>query len=243
MKMWGFISALTVLAMLISASAALVLALLAVWRSRHRPQSNPSPESPFAPNCLSLWPEWWLAIKTRNQFAVQAALDLHNPRTCSWLEGFTEADQLFVAPPVRGWILVTGAGAPSPTEDVDACFRFVVGLSRKLGEVQFFSASRVLHHHAWVKARKGRIIRAYAWAGSTLWCQGSLTSAEKDLHLLCLEYGQPAPWTGAGPAETMARNTEKVALLAARWGLDPASVQQHFPRNERGIAGKSAHRY
>ena len=70
---------------------------------------------------------------------------------------------------------------PDPAVDVDACFRFVVDLSRKLGQVQFFSASRILHHHAWVRVEGGRVVRAYAWAGETLWSQGLRTPAEKEL--------------------------------------------------------------
>src|SRR5438128_6883782 len=97
-------------------------------------------------------PASWLAIKSRNLLAVQSALGLHNPKPCSWSEGLAGEQKLFIAPPVNGWILVIGSGLPDPSEDVDACFRFVVDLSRKLGQVQFFSASRILHHHAWVRA-------------------------------------------------------------------------------------------
>ncbi len=193
--------------------------------------------------CIFLWPESWLAIKSRNLFAVQAALSLHNPKPCSWLEGFSSADQLFIAPPVKGWILVTGSGLPAPDEDVDVCFRFVLDLSRKLGQVQLFSANRASHHHAWVKAQNGRVLRAYAWAGVTLWQQGTPTRAERDLALNWLDYGEPLPDNPFDGQEIMAGNVGKVPLLAARWGLDPASVQEHFPLNEHGITGKAAHHY
>lgn len=193
--------------------------------------------------CISLWPESWLAIKSRNLLAVQTALSLHNPKPCSWLEGFSSADKLFIAPPVKGWILVTGRGLPEPSEDVDACFRFILDLSRKLGQVQFFSANRASHHHAWVKAQNGQIERAYAWAGVTLWLQGSSTRAETQLALNWLDYGESSPENASEPQEMMAVNVEKVPLLAACWGLDPASVQEHFPLNEHGIAGKAAQRY
>jgi hypothetical protein len=34
-----------------------------------------------------------------------------------------------------------------------------------------------------------------------------------------------------------------VPLLAARWGLDPARIQEHFLSAEHGITGKPAQRY
>lgn len=199
--------------------------------------------NPAFHNCLSLWPDAWLAVKSRNVFAVQRALSLHKIQPCSWIEGFSSADMLFISPPVKGWILVTGADLPKPRQDVDACFRFVLDLSRKLGQVQFFSANHALHYHAWVKAQNGRIVRAYAWAGTTLWQQGSATRAEMDLDLVCFDYGEPLthrPFEAGGVVDA---NVEKVPLLAARWGLNPALVQEHFPRNEHGVSGQVVHRY
>jgi hypothetical protein len=209
------------------------------WRRRRQRVARPRARS----DCLCLWPECWLAIKSRNASAVQAALSLHNPRPCSWLEGFTSADKLFVAPPVNGWVLVTGTGLPLPSEDVDACYRFVADLSRKVGLVEFFSANRVSLHHAWVRALNGRILRGYAWAGTTLWDQGAPTPEEMELALKCFGYTGALPANAFERSELMAANVQKVVLLAARWGLDPASVQQHFPRNEHGITGEAAHRY
>ncbi len=193
-----------------------------------------------AHGCALLWPEMWLAVKGRNVRAVQAALDLHHPRPCSWLEGLTEADQLFVSPPVKGWILVAGAGLPSPDEDVDSCFRFVLNMSRKLGRVQLFCASTHSHLHAWVKAERGRIVRAYAWSARTLWQQGTPTAYESVLGLKCFGYADGEPGEHLAEAEA---NLPKVRILAGLWGLDPAQIQNHFLRPERGIAGRPAHRY
>lgn len=194
-----------------------------------------------ASDCRVLFPDCWMVVKGRDLLAVQFALSLHKARFCTWMEGLTEADSLFIAPAIKGWILVTGSRLPDPSEDPDACFRFVRDLSRKLGKVQLFSANRSLHHHAWVKAETGRVVRAYAWAGTTVWTQGAPTRAEMDLGLTCFEYAEPLP--DGLPAGTLERNVEKVPLLAARWGLDPARIQEHFLLKEHGVAGKPAHRY
>ena len=57
-----------------------------------------------------LRPACWLAVKSRNVLAVQSALGLRNVKRCSWLEGLAGEEKLFIAPPVKGWILVMGSG-------------------------------------------------------------------------------------------------------------------------------------
>ena len=186
-------------------------------------------------------PGCWLAIKSQNLLAVQNAMGLHNPKPCSWMDGFEE--KLFIAPPVKGWILVFGSGLPEPGDDVDICYRFVLNLSRKLGHVQLFSASRILHHHAWVRAENGRVTRGYAWAGKTLWNQGRKTAAERDLDLKCFDYNETESQCAFGLPEGVAANVDKVPLLAARWSLDPAQVEERFVERGRGVAGEPSRRY
>jgi hypothetical protein len=185
-------------------------------------------------------PARWLAVKAAHPSVVQAALHLNHPTSCSWEEGMAEAreDKLFISPPLAGWILVVGSGLPEPAEDPDRCYHFLTGLSRKLGQVQFFSASRVVHYHCWALLERGRVYRAYAWAGETLWNQGPLTSAERDLEMLCLDYAsEQNPFT---LRESLSANSEKVNQLAARWSIDPGSISPEMWRG-RGIVGALSH--
>ena len=98
---------------------------------------------PDAGRTSFLAPSCWLAIKSRNTHAVQVALGLHNAKPCSWIQGLAGEEKLFIAPPVKGWILVMGSGLQEADADVDVCFRFLLELSRRLGQVQFFSTNRV----------------------------------------------------------------------------------------------------
>ena len=198
-----------------------------------RRERRPQPPL-FAP------PARWLAVKSINPRAVQTALGLHNPRPCTWEEGVTAAEdqKLFISPPVRGWILVLGSNLPDPADDVDKCFRFILGLSRKLGHVQFFSVNRAVNHHAWVLAEAGNVHRAYAWAGRTLWNQGRKTRAEFDLALKCFDYGEGEDRVHFGGIDALASNTERLPLLAARWSLDPTSIDARLLKENQGIAGR-----
>ena len=183
----------------------------------------------------------WLAIKANDPAAVQNVLHLHAPMPCSWEEGLIEARErkLFISPPVGGWILVVGSSLPDPTEDVDECYRFLTSLSRKLGHVQFFSTNRFDNHHAWALIDQGRVFRAYAWAGETLWNQGPMTAAEKDLKLSCFDYA-----TGQSNFErkdSLVLNTERVPQLASRWSLDPSSIDERQFKTGYGITGDLSH--
>jgi hypothetical protein len=181
-------------------------------------------------------PTRWLAVKANSPAVVQAAFHLNRPTSCSWEEGLAEArdDKLFISPPIAGWVLVVGSGLPEPAEDVDFCYRFLTDLSRKLGHIQFFSVSRVVNYHCWALVERGHIYRAYAWAGETLWNQGPLTAAERDLGLVCFNYGsEQNPFA---IREVLTQNTDNVNQLAARWSVDPSTSTP--ATTGRGIVGE-----
>ncbi len=174
---------------------------------------------------------------------VQSALGLSNPHPCTWIQGLSTEKKLFIAPPIHGWILITGCGLPDPSEDVDVCFRFLVNLSRKLGHVQFFSANRILGHHAWVRAESGRIVRAYAWADRTLWNQGVKTQAEISLGLKCFQYLEAPESTLFTQSDLISLNTEKVPQLASQWSIDPAAIDERTLDHACGVAGEPPRLY
>jgi hypothetical protein len=236
----------------VSLAVGTVVALFVLHsRRKRRPQHAPIIAANFEPvyPCVPIRtgslhrPGLWMTIRNRNLHSVQSALGLHNPKPCTWLEGFTGEQGLFISPPVNGWILVVGSDLPDPGEDIDVCFRFLLELSRKLGQVQFFNAHRVLNHHAWVHMEAGRVVRAYAWAGKTLWNQGIKTRAELDLGLKCFRYLEGPERARLGQSDVIATNTDKVPLLAARWSFDPAAVDERILERACGIAGKPSRLY
>lgn len=207
-------------------------------RPVHR-RELPNPERRYTSAMLNV-PSRWLAIKSGNPQLVQAALGLHNPTPCSWEEGLTVSNdqKLFISPPVGGWILVMGSNLPEPGEDVDKCYLLVLELSRKLGQVQFFSINRAVNHHAWVQADQGTVVRAYSWAGRVMWNQGRMTRQEMDLGLKCFGYGEGEDRIDYGKVDPAVVNTERVPLLASRWSLDPTTIDARMLKENQGISGK-----
>jgi hypothetical protein len=177
-------------------------------------------------------PTCWLAIRAASPERVRLALGLNRYAPCSWSEGMTGEHEFFVSPRVNGWVIVTGVAIPTPDDDVDECFRFLLSMSRKLGHVQFFHAEKFLHYHAWARLDDGCVTRAYAWAGEIVWNQGVKTMPEIELGLKCFGYGETCP---PGVARM---NTEKVSRLAARWNFDPAAVDERWLNETSGVAGE-----
>ena len=184
--------------------------------------------SPQRPGC-------WLAIRSASTETVKEALGLNRAAPCSWEEGLAGGHEFFISQRVHGWVIVTGLGLPNPSDDVDACFHFLTALSRKLGHVQYFYASRLMHHHGWARLDEGCVTRAYAWTGETVWNQGTETFPETEIGVKIFAYGEQL--ATILDAET---NFEKVPQLAARWSLDPAEVRLNSARQATGIAGESA---
>jgi hypothetical protein len=196
------------------------------------------PFEQMMPTNLNL-PEQWMAIRTGNVAAVQETLGLSNARRCTWQDGFQIAgvERLFISPPVNGWILVVGPALPAPEEDVDFCFHFLSHISKRLGHVQYFSLKRALGHHCWVRAHTGRIERAYAWFGETLWNQGAYTAEEKLLEMECHPYGRVVEELDQQSMSRLNENTENIGRLAARWSLNPAAVKPEVFTATAGITG------
>jgi len=187
-------------------------------------------------------PNCWVAVRSSNLKTVQNALGLHDVKPCTWAKGLLGGAKVFIAPPVKGWILIIGSGLPDPTDDPDAAFRFLLPLSRRFGQVQCFCANRVVQHHAWVRAEKGKIMRAYAWAGKTLWHQGNITPAERDLDLVCRDYD----WceeTALTSNDAVTVNVEKVPALARRWSIDPGGLDDAFLEQVCGLSGEPSGRF
>jgi hypothetical protein len=86
-------------------------------------------------------------------------------------------------------------------------------------------------------------VRAYAWAGRTIWNQGDRTSVERELGMRCYDYMDALARVTFGQPDAISQNVEKVPQLAARWSLDPAGIDERLLEQGQGIAGEPSRRY
>jgi hypothetical protein len=211
---------------------------------RHFRKQNRATLQSSATTCAAIFeaPSRWLAVRTHNPLSVQQAMGVQHPRACPWGDALSTPfePRLFISPPVQGWVLVMGCDLPDPIADIDECFLFLTRLSQQLGDVQFFARNRAVSHHGWARLDSGKVIRAYMWAGETLWNQGSETKAERDLKMRCLTYADNSDALGVAEREAFALNTDKVVRLAGAWSLDPTAVGADLLETN-GIAGDLLH--
>ena len=181
----------------------------------------------------------WLAIRGEDAHAVVSALGLRDAASSSWSEGLARAydGDVFVTPPVDGWILAVGAalGDALDWERLGPGDDWTTQLSSRLGtEVQLFSTHRGVEWHAWMRANSGVLERAYAYAADdgVVADVGDITEAEDELGCELTgwsdedEYGETEP-----PDES------HVMEVAGRWSVDPTEIEDHYPELGPGWAG------
>jgi hypothetical protein len=207
-------------------------------RARARQQTAQANGLVSSSTPFTLRPAIWLAIRSSNPKAVQAALGMSYSTPCPWTEGISGEHEFFIGPPVNDWIIVTGSGLPHPGHNVDNCFHFLIRVSRALGHVQFFMADPALHHHAWARVQNGVVTRAYAWVNETVWNQGPKSLAEMELNMKCVAYGEDAGMDDGTTEASAAANVEKVPSLAGRWSFNPVTVAEHLQNPGYGVVGK-----
>ena len=88
------------------------------------------------------------------------------------------------------------------------------------------------------RAHTGRIERAYAWCGETLWNQGKATPEESVLGMECHHYGTTVEELDSQQVNHLNRNTANISQLAARWSLNPVALKPDVFAKSAGITGE-----
>lgn len=184
-------------------------------------------------------PLHWVAVQGVSTESIVNALNLQNLNECTWTEGLVDTGQksVFISPRIGNWTLIMGDSLPDPANDIDQCFHFLSDLSNELGHVQYFSANRALGYHGWAKFYQGKSIRAYAWAGQTVWNQGEMSSAELKLGATCHQYLEDEDLSWQEQMDISANNIELIPALAARWSIDPSAIDARKIGHYPGISG------
>lgn len=185
---------------------------------------EPDDPIPFGYKCS------WLAIKSVKSDEIVSALGLVDTRQCNWKQGVGAAykGDVFVSPPIRGWTLVVSFSLPD-LEDMkreDRLIRLVKALSSRFDEVQYFGTHRVVEYHGWIRAKRGEIVRCYAYLGErgeTLRDIGKRTKEENDLGLI---YGE-----SKFPSE------QDVMSLAGAWSVNPTALHEFKLAKSTGQLG------
>ena len=201
--------------------------------NKFRSKKDPTPDYPlpFGYKCQ------WLAFKTQDPQVVVTALKLQRVRPVNWETGISGAysKKIFVTPSLGEWVLAIGRTLPDLGDEKhpDRMVPLLIELSKVFEEVQFYSTHRVVEYHAWVKARGGEIIRAFAYlgeSGTTLWDRGDKTPEEIELDLNYTDETSPEAQEESFWEREDLRfpNEEDVIDIAGRWSIDPLFESDQF---------------
>ncbi len=136
--------------------------------------------------------------------------------------GAAYAADVFVCPPVDGWILVMGSEVL--TTEVDPA-----EFSRRLGcEVQVFKTHRVVELHAWARAVDGILIRSFEYVGESGEITvnlGEVSVAEEDEVRAANCAGLPVGPVPFDDVDLVVPTEETVMVIAHEWSLDPTQLE------------------
>jgi hypothetical protein len=237
--------------LLIGGGLLFLAVLYRVWRAntRRRGDPVPGPRPPGLDDRALLTPPVpfgyktaWFAIRSTDMQGVAAALRLVDPQPAGWQYGIwhsveTRDYQIFVMPPIHGWILA--AGLPILWEADDHATERMVKLSEKFGEVQFFGSMRVSGVAIWARARNGQLLRRFYEGDGNRQEFGEQMAEEKALGFKFFDSSSPESkdpeyWKRKDltyPGE------DTVLQVAAVWSVDPSRLDQMGLPQEAGLLG------
>jgi hypothetical protein len=176
----------------------------------------------------------WLAVRDRSASEVADALRLTKRASMTFKAGTELAYKIgvYVTPDLAGWTLAHGAqDLWAYLDATDPRFPArLVGLSTRLGEVQYFATHRVSEYHAWALARHGHLIRGYCYigdSGTIPLFMGEPTPAE---HATGVGTGRREDgwqtWTDAQSHAWLRTtpNESDVMQIAGHWSIGPDTV-------------------
>lgn len=184
----------------------------------------------------------WFAIRSEDLNAVVAALEVQRPQNVNWRYGIHHADtyneyQIFITPPVNGWILATGVpivfDADSHAKDR------IVALSKQFGEAQFFASVRTSNSYIWASASKGKLVRLFSEEDGQRRTLGLESEAETRLGFKFFdasspESSQPGYWQRK---DLTYPDEDSVLKIAGIWSVDPSKLEQIGLKQSLGILG------
>lgn len=128
----------------------------------------------------------WIVVKSTEIKYVLHNLKVKCIEKCSWEKALLGDDNIFVAGPINGWVLLVGWDMLTPDynngmKNVNA---YLDELSKVFGESQYFVCQRTTGTAMWSKSINGKIERTYAIGDNFFYQEGHITALESNMCLI-----------------------------------------------------------
>ncbi len=219
------------------------------WISRIFGQNNPRPKSLWEQNLekrdstkpINFGHKWvWVAVKTEDTDSLLIVLKLDKVKQANWVEGTIQANgaNVFVLPPIDGWILISGWGLPIPdhVKGIEYAKKLLNQLSQNFGEAQLFGNHRVSSTAFWMKSINGKTERLYCIADGNNFIEGKPTEVEKQWDLIDtnLEEAEKEEYWD----KMVYPDAEHVLEIAKNWSVNPMELEDKEHIGEFGYLGR-----
>jgi hypothetical protein len=142
---------------------------------------------------------------------------------------------------VNGWTFVVGLPIPHPVGRafIDKTGPFLLGLSDRFVEIQYFFSFPIIDIYAWARVIDGKLIRGFAIGDEgVVWNKGRPTREERAMGLKLFELrGVKGRKGDAGGAILLHPTQDHLMQLAAKWSIDPTTLKNVKVEPNQGFVG------
>jgi hypothetical protein len=170
----------------------------------------------------------WAAVKTQNTDSLLEILKLERLRQANWVEGTLQAyyGEVFILPPIEGWILISGWGLPKPSgkEGIEKSKSLLDKLSKQFGEAQLYGNHGLSSSAFWMKSVDGKTVRLYCIADGENFIEGEPTDVEKKWSLIDTNSEEAVKeeyWD-----RMVYPDVEHVLEVAKNWSINPMELEE-----------------
>lgn len=182
-----------------------------------RPASQPDAPQSFGRRAT------WVAVRCDDGEEVVKALGLRTVCPANWAAGLDAVghEGVFVTPSIDGYVLAVGSDFHGNGDYGAIVEPLLQRLSSTFEEAAWFVTHDEAEHHGWALARRGKLLRAYAYQeedGEVLW-QGEVTDVERALDCFVDD-----PRDRSDDGAKWWPDEATVLRIAARWTVDPSGI-------------------
>ncbi len=234
-------------------AAALVVFLVFKSKKSEYPETLPKPKpevvldpTPDTPQSFG-YKSTWISIKADDPQKVAEILKLQDIKPANWETGLESANvnyesQVFITPPVYGWIHIIGALPDFYWDHTKELLSLLEELGKTYDPVLFFATHRVSDYHAWARVDAGKVTRAFGFCDEIFCDHGEMTADELELNVddILYDLDDEEEYEDGETEDRIEKNyvdEDTVIQMAESWAVNPTELEDADAAPGVGLVG------